>query len=68
MSKAANKRPCAPPMDKWTIVRDPPNGLRTFTIFDTEPAARKCLEGLRRNGTGDYLTLFAPTSGAGIIL
>jgi hypothetical protein len=59
------QRPAAiPPADQWTIISDPPNGLRTFMCFDTEAAARKCLQGLRANGHGEHLTLTPPRAGA----
>jgi hypothetical protein len=56
------------PYDKWTIVTNPPHGLRTFWTFDTESEARKRLETWRMNGHGAHSHIIAPTAGAGVLL
>lgn len=54
--------------DKWVIVNAPPRGLLSYTTFDTEAAARKALDGLRRSGNGHHAYLQLPTAGSGVFV
>jgi hypothetical protein len=54
--------------DKWVIVNAPPHGILTYTSFDTEAAARKALDGLRRSGNGQHAYLQLPTAGSGVFV
>ena len=56
------------PTDKWTIVTNPPHGMRTFWTFDTESEARKRLACWQRNGNATHSTIIAPLAGAGVLL
>ncbi len=56
------------PADVWTIVTDPPQGMRTLACFTTESQARETLYRWRCNGHGRHSYLVAPTAGAGVIL
>jgi hypothetical protein len=45
---------------RWKLVKQMVNGEPCVLYFDTEAAARKCLDGLRRAGNGNGWTLFPP--------
>lgn len=45
---------------EWTVVSDPPNGLRTLARWSTEERAREHLAGLVKHGNGAHAYVIPP--------
>lgn len=61
-----NRRPVRLYHDtKWTIITDPPNGMRTLMLFDTKERAEEILALWKATSRGQHSYILKPGSHKG---